>query len=74
MDWDNINNFASNVGWDVLFDFNMLLRNGTAWDTTNAQTLLEYNSVRGYRIAGWELGNGELLNFRDCLSKCEFEV
>ena len=64
LDWNKINTFASDVGWDLLFDLNMLLRNGTAWDTSNAETLLKYNNEKGYRIAGWELGNGEFRKWR----------
>ncbi|XP_072026930.1 heparanase-like isoform X2 [Amphiura filiformis] len=56
-DWDNINTFAADVGWDMLFDLNMLLRNHTSWDPTNARALLKYSTKKGYRIAGWELGN-----------------
>ena len=59
MDWDNINNFASDVGWDLLFDLNMLLRNGAEWDSTNAETLFQYTNKKGYRVAGWEMGSGK---------------
>ena len=57
-DWDDINRFAADVGWDIVFDLSMLFRNGTAWDSTNAQALMNYTKKKGYQIAGWELGNG----------------
>ncbi|XP_072019762.1 heparanase-like [Amphiura filiformis] len=56
-DWDNINKFAIDVGWQIVFDFNMLLRNDTSWDSSNAELLLKYTRERGYNITGWELGN-----------------
>ena len=58
-DWDKINTFASDVGWDMLFDLNMLLRRGGSWDPTNAKALMAYTKMKGYQIAGWELGNGK---------------
>ena len=48
------------MGWDILFDLNMLLRNGSTWNSTNASALLRYTKERGYRLAGWELGNGKV--------------
>ncbi|XP_072020825.1 heparanase-like [Amphiura filiformis] len=56
-DWDKINTFASDVGWDVLFDLNMLLRRGSKWDSTNAELLMQYTKKKGFQIAGWQLGN-----------------
>ena len=37
----------------------MLLRDGPVWDPRNAEDLLNYTTKNGYRIAGWELGNGK---------------
>lgn len=59
-DWDNINKFASDVGWDILFNLNVLLRNGSTWDWTNALALFEYTKQKGYHLEGWELGNGKV--------------
>lgn len=57
-DWDKINKFSSDAGWDMVFDLNMILRNGSRWDPTNAIELMKYTTRKGYRIAGWEFGNG----------------
>ncbi|XP_041477254.1 heparanase-like [Lytechinus variegatus] len=54
--WDNINEFARSVGWDILFTFNGLERNATSWDPTDAIHLLNYTKQRGYNVI-WSLGN-----------------
>ncbi|XP_003726978.2 heparanase isoform X1 [Strongylocentrotus purpuratus] len=54
--WDNINEFARSVGWDVLFTLNALDRNGSSWDPTGAIHLLKYTKQRGYPVL-WALGN-----------------
>ncbi|XP_071947038.1 heparanase-like [Antedon mediterranea] len=55
-DWDDINKFSTQVGWQLIFDVNVLLRTGQQWDDTNFRKLLEYNAKQGY-ILYWELGN-----------------
>ncbi|KAK6174495.1 hypothetical protein SNE40_017760 [Patella caerulea] len=56
-DWDNLNHFVMNVGWDLIFDFNVFLRKNGQWDPTNAMELLKYTVKQGYKPAGYELGN-----------------
>ncbi|XP_055955925.1 heparanase-like, partial [Patella vulgata] len=46
------------VGWDLIFDFNVFLRKNGNWDPSNAIELLEYTVKQGYKPAGYELGNG----------------
>ncbi|XP_033731055.1 heparanase-like isoform X1 [Pecten maximus] len=55
--WDDINHFMNKVGWDFLFDLNVFLRSDGHWDSDNAKLLLKYTASKGYRLAGWELGN-----------------
>ena len=57
-DWDKIHTFIQKVGWDLIFDLNALQRNGEEWDSRNARALMEYTRSKGYKVAGWELGNG----------------
>lgn len=57
--YDEIHTFKSAVGWDLIFDLNVLLRNNGNWDPTNAVKLMNYTVSKGYRMAGWELGNGK---------------
>ncbi|XP_054749011.2 heparanase-like [Lytechinus pictus] len=54
--WDNINEFARSVGWQVLFCLNALTRNKTSWDPTNALEMIKYTQNRGYQVL-WGLGN-----------------
>ncbi len=58
--WDAVNLFAEAVGWDFVFGLNLLLgylvHNG-AWDSSNAEELMDYTLSKGYRV-NWELGNG----------------
>lgn len=57
-DWDNINMFSMDVGWRMLFDFNVLLSNGSDWSPTNARKLLQYTAHRNYATnIDFELGN-----------------
>ena len=56
--WDELNQFAELVGWDLIFDLNSLLRENGQWFIWNAKQLMDYTSQKGYKIAGWELGNG----------------
>lgn len=55
--WDQLNIFVAKVGWSLIFDLNSLLRKNGNWSPENAQLLLNYTSMKGYKIAGWELGN-----------------
>ncbi|KAK6174478.1 hypothetical protein SNE40_017748 [Patella caerulea] len=56
-EWDQLNNFVSEVGWDLIFDLNVFLRKDGHWDPTNAIELLKYTIEKGYRLTGFELGN-----------------
>ncbi|CAG2214525.1 HPSE [Mytilus edulis] len=55
--WDELNHFVEVVGWDLIFDLNGLLRQDGLWLPDNAKLLMDYTSQKGYKIAGWELGN-----------------
>lgn len=61
-DLDKTHEIASNAGWDVVFDLNVLKRrkNGS-WDPTNPLEIMRYVRDKGYHFA-WQLGNG-ILNF-----------
>ncbi|KAK6174487.1 hypothetical protein SNE40_017754 [Patella caerulea] len=56
-EWDQLNNFSMQSGWNFIFDFNVLLRKNGKWDPTNAMELLRYTKHKGYEAAGYELGN-----------------
>ncbi|XP_041372088.1 heparanase-like [Gigantopelta aegis] len=56
-DWDLLNTFTTEVGWDLIFDLNVLLRKHGRWNPSNAVQLLTYSITRGYNVAGFELGN-----------------
>ncbi|XP_067658340.1 heparanase-like [Haliotis asinina] len=55
--WDVINTFVQDVNWKLIFGLNVLKRKEGNWDPTNAKELLQYNSAKGYQLAGLELGN-----------------
>ncbi|XP_063435248.1 heparanase-like [Mytilus trossulus] len=55
--WDELNGFVEMVGWDLIFDLNSLLRQNEQWLPDNAKLLMDYTTQKGYKIAGWELGN-----------------
>lgn len=57
-DWDKINKFVSDVGWHLVFGLNLLLRNGSSWDPSNAESLMKYSDQKGYQMH-LELGNGK---------------
>ena len=59
--WDALNEFTKNVGWDFIFGLNILLNkpNSSLWDPANAKELFEYTKSKGYKV-NWELGNGEV--------------
>lgn len=53
-----INDFCVKTNSRLLFDFNVLLRNGTEWDYTNAEKLLEFVRKHDiYKNIDWQLGN-----------------
>ncbi|CAH1277038.1 HPSE [Branchiostoma lanceolatum] len=56
VEWDHLNSFTRCVGYDFIFGLNVLLRNGSLWDSSNAQLLLNYTAARGFKV-NWELGN-----------------
>ena len=57
--FDSLWHFAKDIGWRLLFDFNVFLRNGTNGDPENAKKLLRYIVDRNYSInMDFELGNG----------------
>ncbi|XP_078588333.1 heparanase-like isoform X1 [Branchiostoma floridae x Branchiostoma japonicum] len=56
VEWDHLNSFTRCVGYDFIFGLNVLLRNGSLWDPSNAQLLLNYTAARGFKV-NWELGN-----------------
>lgn len=58
--WDAINRFTQEVGWEMTFGLNVFLRNPWPhgpWDTANAEELMKYTISKGYKV-NWELGNG----------------
>ncbi|KAK3755114.1 hypothetical protein RRG08_041028 [Elysia crispata] len=55
--WDNISRFCDKVGWDILWDLNLLDRHNGSWDPTVAKQFLDYSSSRGMKIPMFELGN-----------------
>ncbi|XP_046553595.1 heparanase-like isoform X3 [Haliotis rubra] len=55
--WDAVNTFVRDVNWKFIFGLNVLKRKDGHWDPTNAKELLQYNSAKGYQLAGLELGN-----------------
>lgn len=48
-DWVQMNTFAQRVGWRLIFDFNVLLRNGENWDESNARKLLDFSVQQNYK-------------------------
>jgi hypothetical protein len=56
-DWMALNGFAHAAGLQLLFDLNVLLRNGTEWDSSNARLLLDFSDKLRFNIS-WQLGNG----------------
>ncbi|XP_064603735.1 inactive heparanase-2-like isoform X1 [Liolophura sinensis] len=53
---DTLYHFARDVGWDMIFDLNLLHRHHGEWDSTNAESLMKYAASKGYRFH-LELGN-----------------
>ena len=57
--WDEIHQFVQEAKFDIIFDLNVLKRTkDDKWNSTNARELMNYTQRKGYRMAGWELGNG----------------
>ncbi|KAK7093458.1 heparanase-like [Littorina saxatilis] len=56
--WVAVSEFTRAVGWDMIMDLNALKRNADGtWNPDNARQLLQFSADRGYRIAGFQLGN-----------------
>lgn len=55
--WDNMTKFCDQVGWDILWDFNLLDSMTQPWDPNTAKEFLEFSAERGIRIPMFELGN-----------------
>ena len=58
--WDNITRFCDSVGWDIMWDFNLLHFKRGRWDPQFARKFLKYSTSRGVRIPAFQLGNGNL--------------
>lgn len=56
-DWERLNYFVNAGGWDLIFDFNELLRTDGHWDPDNAKELLQFSQQRNYSIPYFQLGN-----------------
>lgn len=57
--WDELNSFVEDVGFQLVFDINVLLRTPeNKWDPSNLEQLLDYNSKKGHKV-NFQLGNGE---------------
>lgn len=58
---DLLYSFANCSGLELIFGLNALLRTtANAWDSQNAELLLNYCERRQYSMS-WELGNGAYL-------------
>ena len=69
-DWDLVNNFVLNVGWELIFGLNVFLVKDwrlKTWDSSNARELIQYTLNKGYKVA-WELGNGMRVGFIVCIA------
>lgn len=58
--WDEVNVFVEQVGWEFVFGLNALLRSPSpngVWNSSNAAQLMSFTVSREYRVQ-WELGNG----------------
>ncbi|XP_071827580.1 heparanase-like isoform X3 [Apostichopus japonicus] len=55
--WDELNSFVEDVGFQLVFDINVLLRTPeNKWDPSNLEQLLDYNSKKGHKV-NFQLGN-----------------
>lgn len=55
-DWIKINNFASKSHLNLIYDLNVLLRNASGWNSSNAQALLNFSAKNGFQL-NFQLGN-----------------
>lgn len=55
---DSLSKFCRDVGWEMIFDLNLLNRKNGEWNSTNAESLLRYAAIKGYKF-NVELGNGK---------------
>ncbi|KAK7485806.1 hypothetical protein BaRGS_00022987 [Batillaria attramentaria] len=56
--WEAVNHFVENVGFDFIMDLNVLHRYvDDAWYPENTRQLLDFSAANNFRIAGFELGN-----------------
>ncbi|RUS75154.1 hypothetical protein EGW08_017094 [Elysia chlorotica] len=55
--WDNMTRFCDDVGWDIMWDFNLFFWKDGLWDPTDAIKLLKYSAARGVRMPSFQLGN-----------------
>ncbi|XP_048250493.1 heparanase-like isoform X2 [Haliotis rufescens] len=62
--WDALNAFIHKAGLKLVINLNLMLRNGTKWNPSNAKQLLKYSSDKGYPLAGIELGNEPNVYYR----------
>ncbi|KAK6633333.1 hypothetical protein RUM44_003935 [Polyplax serrata] len=54
--WTKINNFAMNTKLNFIFDFNVLLRIGKKWNSSNAKSIIKYSQSKGFAM-DFQLGN-----------------
>uniref|UniRef100_A0A1B6L5Y3 Uncharacterized protein n=1 Tax=Graphocephala atropunctata TaxID=36148 RepID=A0A1B6L5Y3_9HEMI len=54
--WTEIYTFAEQSGLKILFDLNVLLRNHSHWNSSNAKSLIDFSASKGYQV-DWQLGN-----------------
>ena len=70
-----VTEFTQKVKWDLLFDFNVLLRTSRGWDDTNARQLLDFaiGHNRDHNLH-FQLGNGnnQSNNLLKCISSLIF--
>jgi hypothetical protein len=58
--FDILNIYVKKSGMQLLFDFNLLLRDGQGWSSKNAEQILDYAIRKDYaKNMHFELGNGE---------------
>ncbi|XP_046584052.1 heparanase-like [Haliotis rubra] len=62
--WDDLNMFVQKIGLKLVIGLNLMLRDGTKWNPSNAKLLLKYSSDKGYPFAGIELGNAPNFYYR----------
>ena len=56
--WDNMTRFCDDVGWDIMWDFNLFVWRDGQWSPTEADKFLKYSAARGVNIPSFQLGNG----------------